>query len=206
MAQPKEALVGAQQPIDINSQGKASPHNRTMGNTDTVVFNNNSPTDSATVAFQGAGADVFPDPPPISPGTSSGSLSPQESDVTVNYEVTMGGNTTGPFSIQVGTGPLQIDVISSSGATDLPKAAIPNNGQIQFYDETDYDGTVKFSDALYDGNDNPVTSQPLTANSFSPPLTGKGTNKDIKYTVEMNLQAQQQGVGGGSGTIKIGQN
>src|SRR5215831_18691209 len=210
MAHPKEAPIAAQQPININSQGTASPHNLPMADTDTVVFNNNNPTDTASVTFLGAGASVFSNPPVMVPNGSSPSLSPQQPDVTVNYLVGMGGASHGPFSIQVGSGPLEIDVLDGFGNTNLPNAAIPNNGQIQFKDLTSIGGTVTFNSPLYDGNGNPVTSQQLNANSPSPALTGRGTNKEVLYFTNMNTNAAKEhthghgGVGGGSGTIKIG--
>jgi hypothetical protein len=178
-----------------------------MATTDTIVFNNNSPTQSATVTFLGAGASVFSNPASIPAQASSSPLSPQNSSaVTVDYQITMGGNTTGPFSIQVGSnGPLTIDVLNAAGSTDLPKAAIPNNGTIVFNNQTNNSGNVNFNpaDVLFDGNGNPVASQPLKPNTAAPALTGKGTNKDVSYMVAMN--AQDPDVGGGSGTIKVGQ-
>src|SRR5215471_11704953 len=152
MAHPKEAPIAAQQPININSQGTASPHNLPMANTDTVVFNNNNPTDTASVTFLGAGA--------------------------------------GPFSIQVGTGPLEIDVLDAFGNTNLPNAAIPNNGQVQFCDKSTVGGNVTFDSPLYDQNGNPVTSQPLTANTYSAPLTGRGTNKNVRFFTNMNASKE----------------
>ena len=208
MAHPKEAPIAAQQPINISSQGTASPHNLPMANTDTVVFNNNNPTDTASVTFLGAGASVFSNPPVMVPNGSSPGLPPQQPDVTVNYLVGMGGASHGPFSIQVGTGPLEIDVLDAFGNTNLPNAAIPNNGQVQFCDKSTVGGNVTFDSPLYDQNGNPVTSQPLTANTYSAPLTGRGTNKNVRFFTNMNVPKEHShghgGVGGGSGTIKIG--
>ena len=181
-----------------------------MANTDTVVFNNNNPTGTASVAFLGAGTNVFSNPPVMNPNSPSPSLSPALSNVTVNYQVGMNGSTYGPYSIQVGNGPLEIDVVNGIGDTNLPNAAIPNNGQIQFRDLTGFGGTVTFNSPLYDSNGNPVTSQPLNANSASPVLTGRGTNKTVLFFTNMNANAAKEhshghgGVGSGSGSIKIG--
>src|SRR5262249_7950264 len=131
MATPKEALA-ASQTINLNSNAQASPRNQAIGNQDTVAFKNNSQPNPATVTFLGAGAGEFGSTNiTISPGTTCNPLTPTTSNVTVNYNVN-NGNSGGPFSIQVGSGPLEIDIIDPEGATNLPTAEIPNNGSVFF--------------------------------------------------------------------------
>jgi len=213
MAQPKEALVGANQSININSQAKASPANQIIGNNDTVTFNNNDPSNSATVAFLGAGSNEFSQngttvtTVTIPAGTSSAALSPNVQNVTINYSVTIGDTTNESFAIEVGTGALEIDIVNSSGSTNLGAAGIPNNGTLFFKNTVGYQATVTFSKAnvMYDPNGNSVTSQTIGANSSGQVLTGKGTNQDVRYGVRL---ATEPGglVGDGSGSIKIGSN
>src|SRR4029077_5602619 len=125
MATPKEALTGAVQTININSDGKASPKNQSIGNQDTVTFKNNDEHNAATVTFLGAGANEFGGAVTIPAGGSSAPLTPVNGNVTVDYDVTMGSNGGGPFSIQVGSGPLAIYLVGLWGDTNLPTAQFP---------------------------------------------------------------------------------
>lgn len=209
MATPKGAIIGAVQSINISSNAKASPRNKAIGNIDSVQFTNNDPTNTATVTFLGAGANVFGASSvsvPPNGGTSS-HLTPNQSNLTVDYIVAAGSATGGPNSIEVGSGPLEIDVIDSNGDTNLGTAEIPNNGTLFFNNQTGYPGTVTFGDSntLFDSSGNGVSSQPLAANSAAPTLTGKGTNKHVSYSVHLNT-GERHRVGDGSGSIKVGSN
>lgn len=214
MATPKEALTGAVQAININSHAKAAPPDKSMANSDTVQFTNNAPNDDATITFEGAGAGMFTqNGQPVTTltvnagGGVSGELSPSQSDLTVDYRVSVGANNGGPYSIQVGTGPLEIDIQDNEGDTNLEFAAIPNNGTVYFKNETSETATIAFGgdkDVLYDSNGNAVTSQTVGANSSGGVLTGKGSNKRVTYDVAMSI-AEAEGVGGGGGSIKVGQ-
>ena len=214
MATPKEALTGVVQPININSQAKAAPPNKTMANTDTVQFTNNDPHDDATVTFEGAGAGVFTlNGQPVTTltisanGGVSGELTPTQSNLTVDYLVSAGANSGGAFSIEVGTGPLEIDIVDDDGDTNLEAAAIPNNGTLYFKNETGETATITFGgdkDVLYDSNGNPVTSQTVDNNSSGGVLTGKGSNKHVTYGVAMSV-AEPGRVGTGGSSIKVGQ-
>jgi hypothetical protein len=207
MATPKEALIGASQNININSSGKASPSNQSIGNQDTVTFNNNDANNAATVTFLGAGANEFgASSTTIPAGGSSGPLAPTTSNVTVDYNVTVGNNGGGPFSIQVGSGPLEIDIVDLEGDTNLPTAEIPNNGSVFFRNEMGYSATIQFNKAnvLFDGNGNSVTQQVVNANSAGAVLTGRGTNQDVSYTINVTGHPRKVETGGGS--IKVGSN
>jgi hypothetical protein len=212
MATPKEALTGTSHTININSNAKASPSNLAIGNQDTVTFQNNDQTSNATVTFLGAGADEFDyEGQPVTTATvpaggSFGPLTPNTADVTVNYDVQVGSAADGPFAIEVGTGPLEIDIVDDSGNTNLEEAEIPNNGTLFFENQATAKATISFGGdkVLYDPNGNPVDSVTVDAGSSSEVLTGKGTNKEVTYSIAMSLQTDG-GLGGGNGTIKVGQ-
>ena len=213
MATPKEALTGISQTININSNAKASPKNQPMGNSDTVTFKNNDPNNTATVTFLGAGADEFSYngstvssvTVPAAGGTA-GPLTPNNSDVTVDYLVSITSQEGGPFSIEVGTGPLQIDIVDDQGDTDLPIAEIPNNGTLFFNNEVDDTATITFDKAnvMFDSNGNSVTSQTVNGDSQGATLTGRGTSQDVGYTI--NVAGHPRRVETGTGTIKVGSN
>jgi hypothetical protein len=208
MATPKEALTGASQTININSNGKASPVNQSIGNQDTVTFKNNDANDAATVTFLGAGANEFNGTSggsvTIPAGASSAPLTPLNSNVTVDYSITVGSNSGGPFSIQIGSGPLEIDIVDLEGDTNLPTSEIPNNGSVFFRNTMGYSATIQFNKAnvLFDENGNSVTQQVVNANSAGAVLTGRGTNQDVGYTI--NLSGHPRIVETGSGSIKVG--
>ena len=213
MATPKEALTGTSHTININSNAKASPSNLAIGNQDTVTFQNNDQTSNATVTFLGAGADEFDyEGQPattvsVPAGGSSGPLTPNTANVTVNYDVQLGPEDDGPFAISVGSGPLEIDIVGDDGSTNLEKAGIPNNGTLFFKNEsTDDRATITFGGdkVLYDPNGKQVDSLVVDASSSSEVLTGKGTDKQVTYSIAMSLQADG-GLGGGNGSIKVGQ-
>ena len=207
MATPKEALTGTSQTININSNAKASPANQSIGNQDTVTFKNNDSTNPATVTFLGAGANEFGASSFQAPagGGTVGPLTPTSQNVTVDYQVAVGASTDGPFAIEVGSGPLEIDIVSLEGDTNLPTAEIPNNGSVFFRNTMGYSATIQFNKAnvLFDGNGNSVTQQTVSGNSPGAALTGRGTNQDVSYTI--NLAGHARKVDTGNGSIKVGQ-
>lgn len=205
MATPKEALE-ASQTININANAHASPRNQSIGNQDTVAFKNNAPNDPATMTFLG-GANVFGvGSVTIAAGVTSSPLTPNSGNVTVDYSVTVGNNSDGPFSIQVGTGPLEIDIVTVNGDVNLPTAEIPTNGSVFFDNQEGYAATIQFSKAnvLFDQNGNSVTQQVVSGNSPGAVLTGRGTNQDVSYTITMAGHPRK--VETGTGTIKVGSN
>jgi hypothetical protein len=207
MATPKEALVGSTQIININSNGKASPANESIGNQDTIAFKNNDQANPATMTFLGAGAGEFGSTNvTISPGQTCNPLTPTASNVTVNYVVNVSGNSGGPFSIQVGSGPLEIDIVTLNGDVNLPNAEIPNNGTVFFKNDEGYAATIQFGKAnvLFDQNGNSVTQQVVGGNSSGAVLTGRGTSQDVSYTI--TLAGHPRKVETGNGSIKVGSN
>lgn len=208
MATPKEALTGVSQTININSNAKASPKNQSIGNQDTVTFKNNDPNNGATVTFQGAGANEFGASSFTVPagGGTAGPLTPTLQNVTVDYQITMGPDTGLAFSIEVGSGPLEIDIVNVFGDTNLPTAGIPNNGTLFFKNLTGGTATITFRkpNVLFDSNGNSVTSQVVNPNSSGAVLTGRGTNQDVGYGLSVSADEDPGRVGDGSGTIKVG--
>ena len=213
MATPKEALTGASQTININSNAKASPANQGIGDTDNVTFQNNDHTDSATVTFLGAGANEFnyqgmnASTISVPAGGSVGPLVPNTPNVTVDYNVSVGNNNDGPFSIEVGSGPLEIDIVNVFGNTNLMYAAIPNNGTVFFKNETTGTATIAFTpaDVLYDSNGNSVSQQTVNPQSSGAVLTGKGTNKNVSFSINVSV-GESDRVETGNGSIKVGSN
>lgn len=210
MATPKEALVS--QTININSDAKASPKNQAIGNSDTVTFKNNDPNDTATVTFLGTGATEFSyngstvSSVTVPAGAITGPLTPNTGDVTVDYDVSLGPNSGGPFSIEVGTGPLQINIKNDDGDTDLLAAEIPNNGSLFFNNQATGTATIAFNkpNVLFDSNGNSVTAQTINGTTRGATLTGRGTNQDVGYTI--NVAQHPRRVDTGAGTIKVGSN
>jgi hypothetical protein len=97
--------------------------------------------------------------------------------------------------------------VDAVGNIDLPTAAIPNNGTVTFNNETSGTAYVTFSpsEALYDQNNNPVAEQVVNASTAGAPLTGRGTNKNVSYWVNVISRAKSDHVETGNGTIQIGQ-
>jgi len=210
MATPKEALTGTEQTISLNN-GKASPRNKGIGNQDTVIFQNNDSSNAATVTFLGAGANEFgSNPVNVPAGQSSGLLTPNTPNITVDYQVTQGAVTDKPFSIEVGTGPLEIDISGSTGDPTPADAGIANGGTLFFKNgSTTQDASLTFGgdhNVLFYTDSTPVTS-PLvvSASSSSAHLQGRGDSKHVTYTTEMQVAKADRVMTTGSGSIKVGQ-
>ena len=210
MATPKEALTGTDQTINVNN-AKASPKNQAIGNQDTVTFKNNDTHDAATITFLGAGSNEFgTNPIMVAASGSSSALIPGTANVTVDYQVTQGGATGGPYSIEVGSGPLEIDIIDASGNTNLEYAEIPTNGTVFFKNEsTTQPASIAFSgdqNVLFYPDGSAVTSPvAVPANSSTANLQGRGTNKDVSYQITMLPGESDRITTGGNGSIKVGQ-
>jgi hypothetical protein len=210
MATPKEALTGTNQTININN-AKASPKNQAIGNQDTVTFKNNATNDAATITFLGAGANEFgTNPIMVAASGSSSELTPGTANVTVDYQITQGGTTGGLCSIEVGSGPLEIDIVDAIGNTNLEHAEIPNNGTVFFKNEsTSQPASIAFSgdqNVLFYPDGTPVTSPvAVPANSSTVNLQGRGTNKEVSYQITMLAGQSDRITTSGNGSIKVGQ-
>lgn len=74
----------------------------------------------------------------LAPGRASSVQNPQQLNVTVNYTLTNlnNGQIRGPYGIEVGSGPIRINV--SNGLPDLDTVSIPVGGQVQFNSDATY--------------------------------------------------------------------
>jgi hypothetical protein len=189
------------QPININQQGQANPSAVRISGDQNVKFSNNSGSTISIVFAQTAISHqtVFNDINGLASGANY-SEGPLVSDITVNYNVTMNGQTEGPFAIEVGTGQLEISVTGGAPMPDI--AAIPPNGEIQF----------NSTDEKYG-----ITWQ--KGDPFTPPLNdvfvGQNNNKvgkengrlgDFDYALAPSVgpvQASKMQPAGGGGTIKV---
>ena len=210
MAQPKEALTGATKPITISGNAVVTPPNQTMGNSDIAQFTNTSSAINATVTFLGAARYAF--------GNNYGSfsvpsnngkvpLTPHMNNLTVNYTVGMGVILSNTYSIEIGTGPLEIDITDSLGSTNIPASSIGNNGTFFFRNLTSLKATITFpagQTSIYNADGTLATSQVILANSPGAVLTGIGTNQFVTYTIAMT-NADGEIVGTGTKSIKVGQ-
>ena len=114
----------ADQPISVNAQGQANPAGCSIENGQNVTFTNNSGSPISILFAQTAISKkkVFDDINNLAPG-SNYTDAPLVPNITVNYNVSMGGQTYGPFAIEVRAGPLEISV---TGTNPTPAAgAIP---------------------------------------------------------------------------------
>jgi hypothetical protein len=121
--------------IHIDKKSKASPRSKKIGNRETIAFKTKGTKKVATVVFLGsadneltkkAAAKVT-----VSAGRASARLSPKKTNLTVDCEIKLGSLKAGPFSIQMGQGPLKL-TIDGNGDVDLPDAAIPDSGTVIF--------------------------------------------------------------------------
>ena len=192
----QRVITPAAQPVNINPQGQANPAGCQIEDGQNVTFNNNSGS-SISIAFARTAIrdqKVFDDIVNLV-NNASDSQTPQAASITVNYNVSMGGRSYGPFAIEVGTGPLEISVTGTNPTPDI--GAIPPNGEIQFT-ATDYQCDIQWQDG----------------DPFTPPLNnvyvGQSNNqvgeehgnhtKDFHYTLTKSSAAHP--VDGG-GTIKV---
>src|SRR6266849_3582058 len=137
-------FTAADQPINVNPRGQAIPAGVQINTDQNVKFSNNSGS-IISINFANTAITnqcVFND---IINLTNNGSYTeaPLVSGITVNYNITMNGNTYGPFAIEVGTGPLEISVTDAS--PNPSTGAIPPNGEVQFT-ATDYQCSITWSE------------------------------------------------------------
>jgi hypothetical protein len=177
-----------------------------MAAADQIVFCN-SPSSSAPIqlVFAANPPGVSHPPGPVlfnnvtlSPGQSSGNLTPQAANGSVNYTVLSNGATIGDvYAVQVGNGPLYVTV---SGTTCTPQTvAVPLQGSIEYYSIDGLNHTIAWNTS----NGNPFSGlsniYPL-ANPLTKPYATTSPVNPYGYTVGPGTPAT--GVGG---TVKIKQ-
>lgn len=179
------AITGATTP-------QPSAPNTSMNFSDTIEFVNNT-TYAVSIAFTTTGGVVFGNIASLGPGQNTGQLSPNINNVTVDFTITnlSGGGASSPAGIQVGTGPLRINILADNTSPD--PVSIPNGGQIQFHPDASYQ--ISFT----------------PPNAFTPALSSiTPTNSPVLTATNLTRQATYNLVGPGiegtkgKGTVKIG--
>jgi len=181
----------------INITGSPTPQPQTpytvMNLVDTIEFIN-STSSPVSIAFTTTSGAVFHNIASLAAGANSGQISPLMNNVTVNFTITnlsAGGGTSSPGAIQVGTGPLRIDIVG--GNTSPDPVSIPRGGQLQLRPDASYQVSI------------------TPPNAFSPNVTSiTPTNSPVMTATNLASQATYTLVGPGikgtkgKGTVKIG--
>src|SRR5262249_24166612 len=114
-------------------------------------------------------------------------------NVTINYTITNLNNNqvSSPGGIQIGTGPLRINILA--GNTSPDPVSIPNGGQIQFHPDVSYQISITPPNAFKRSLStiSPTNSPVLTATNLAPQATYTLVGSNISDT-------------NGKGTVKIG--
>jgi hypothetical protein len=193
------------QTITIGTTFEASPKGCTIAppGTLSITFTNNS---GAPISIQFETNPVYPNQivfnniSNLANGTSN-TQQPQVANATVNYYVTSGATSHGPYAIQVGIGPMYVQVTydnaKGAGQCTPDPIAIPPGGTLEMV-STDYTYSVGWP----------------TSDPFTPPLqwiyagvanntphTANNSVADYSYTVTKYPQLKLAGSGGG--VIKV---
>jgi hypothetical protein len=162
-----------------------------IGNTDTIGFTNDAQF-PVSIHFTTSGGVVFNNIPNLASNATSPAQSPQQSNITVNYTIKNLNNNqvSTPYGIEVGTGPLRINI---SSAQPTPKViSIPTGGQIQFNSDARYN-IVWNPPNCFNPNANQV------AQGLNPAQTEIGSSLN-SATYELTSVTGSQG----GGTVRIG--
>jgi hypothetical protein len=187
------------QNITISGTGLATPQAVPIANGQQVTFTNSSgsPINIVFVADPAhTGVSVFNNVSGLSPTApnNTNTQTPQVNDRTVNYNVVIGGNTYGPYAIQVGSGPIYISVTGSNTTPD--PVVIPTNGWVEFF-ATDTNYTVTWQASTGDPFYPPITSIAVGVGNNSPHQAKLAPNS-FPYTLRVGLAD-----GNGGGTVKV---
>ena len=187
--------------IDIDSTFTASPKCLIVQQGDTVNFQNNSGS-TVTIEF-------LPNPPgqsvsgniTIPNGSGAGFTAPNY-NAAANYDIYVGTTKeSGPYAIQVGTGPFYIQLYDTSAGiiTNPSPIVIPVGGYLEMIS----------SDLNYN------VSNWTPADPFSPPLTSvqvgapnnsphqENTGDGLDYTYKLTKATPGGTTGNGGGTVKV---
>lgn len=129
--------LSAQSILGITAQGTAALPNVEVANNGSIQFQNNA-SFPVSITFTTSSGAVCSDIVSLGAGQNSNSQTPQQLNMTVNYTITnlSNGQVRGPYGLEVGTGPITINV--SSGLPDLDTVSIPVGGEIQFNSDASY--------------------------------------------------------------------
>jgi len=180
--------LSGQTVITVTAQGTAAVRDVQISNSSGIQFLSNA-TFPVAITFTASAGTEFGNIASIASGQTSGFQVGRSPNITVNYTITnlTSGQVRGPYRIQIGTGPIQINI--SGGWPDLDTIEVPANGQIQFN-----------SDAAYT-----LTCGP--APSISPNLASLQPGLNPVQTLEANFSGCSIGSNEpvpGNGTVHIG--
>lgn len=178
---------------------------------DTVNFQNNSGVDiSIQFAPNSPGPALSPINPLPVPNNSSNGFTAPNYDAAANYHIYVGTtneNPDNPHAIQVGNGPLYVQVTWSQslgeGQTNPDPVAIPAQGNLQMF-STD---TTSYTVSWPNTGDPFTQPQPLTdvvpgvANNLN--YTATSNIAIYKYALKKKTPSPHLGTGSGGGTVKV---
>src|ERR1700722_987867 len=177
---------------DVSSIPTSGDPDLVMASTDTVAFTNDAPY-AVSITFTTTSGTVFNNIASIAAsGGVSPAQSPQKNNLTVNYTITnlSLNKPSTPCAIQVGVGPLRINILG--GNTNPDPVSIPDGGEIQFFPDQGYEIEITppnaFNKAL--SSVHPPSSAVLKATNLSPQAT---------YSLIGGIKGTD-----GKGTVKIG--
>jgi len=187
-------VTATEWPVTIDNTFTPKPPAFIIEPGDSVKFINNSGSD-INIQFDPTSqpAPMFSNTPVIRNGQSYLVTSPNLNGSEL-YAVYVGNNKQngGPYAIQVGTGPLYIEV--TAGNTLPDPAVIPVNGTLRIIDNANNPWTVG-----WEKNSNPIP------NPFNPPLTTVGSHQVTAAAGQYDyvLSSDEPILGNGGGTIIV---
>jgi hypothetical protein len=179
--------LSAQTVLNISAQGTAETRDVQISNGGGIEFQNNAAF-SVAITFTKSGGTEFGNIASIGAGDLSSFQTGSTDNTTVNYSITnlSNGQIRGPYSIEVGTGPIQINI--SGGWPDLDTISLPTGEEIQFN-----------ADAAY--------TLSCDTGSFSPNLTSLVEGLNTVQTLETEFSSCTIGTDAdvpGNGKVHIG--
>jgi hypothetical protein len=147
-----------------------------IGSTDQVNFSS-SLNSTGPIVITFAANPPVPNPPgptlfnniTLLRGETIGQV-PQAANGSVNYTATAGGQTFGPYAIQVGAGPLYVQINNSNTIPD--PAVIPKGGTLEMYS----------TDGVTYGISWPSTGDPFPTPPPGLTTVNPGVSNNIPYT------------------------
>jgi hypothetical protein len=192
------------QTINIGTDFTPSPKGCTIAPPGvlSITFNNNS---GATIDIEFVTNPVYPNQivfnniPNFLNGTSN-YQTPQVANATVNYNIIAAGESHGPYAIQVGIGPMfiQVSYANGQGQCTPDPVAIPPGGWLEMV-STDYTysiGWTNIGDPF-----TPALNYVYADVANNVPHQATSVLQSYIYTVAKYPQVKQGG--GGGGTIKV---
>lgn len=182
-------------PIAIDSTFTATPQGITVQPGDQINFENNSEV-AVNIQFlpNPPGEAVYPSMNvAVGPKSSNGFTAPSY-NASANYNIYVGATKQagGPYAIQVGVGPLYIQVTYTDGEGECSPdpAVIPHGGNLRMVETDHHSYSVGWK-----GGKNP----------FNPPLATVGSHQSTASAGQYEYTVSGGGpiLGGGGGTIII---